>query len=297
MNHRQAIERLEQDHLRRGLSPATLATRVRVALRFLDGFGRPVKRAGAADVRAYLAERRAGGLGPSSVALELGALRAFFRAVLDRDPTEGIQVNNPGPKAPVVLTGEAVQTLLRAASSGPGRPAIKLRDRVCLELLYGAGIRASEAAAIRVSDLSLADQSLQVRPAKQGPPRTLPLPAAAHAHVARYMREGRPHLARSGASEGRLLLTRSGRPLTGRTVTSVVDRVAKRAGIRAHSHALRRAVATHLVAEGVSVEGVRQLLGHADLETTALYVAVDNRDLRRVIETLDLDCSAGATAG
>lgn len=76
--------------------------------------------------------------------------------------------------------------------------------------------------------------------------------------------------------------------MTGRGVTSVVARVGERAGIQVHAHALRRALATHLVAHGVSVEVVRRLLRHADLNVTACYLGVDRRELRRAVETLDL---------
>jgi len=75
--------------------------------------------------------------------------------------------------------------------------------------------------------------------------------------------------------------------MTGRGVTSVVARVGERAGIQVHAHALRRALATHLVAAGVSVEVVRQLLRHADLDVTACYVGVDRSELHRAVRVLE----------
>tara|TARA_R110002072_G_scaffold47902_3_gene131248 strand:- start:102 stop:1010 length:909 start_codon:yes stop_codon:yes gene_type:complete len=289
VRHEAAIKRLERDHLRRGLSPVTTAARVRLARKFLSRVGKPVGKIETDDVRSYLAQRRAEGLAGTSLGLELSHLRAFFRAASSQDPTKGLRVAAQEPRAPLLLSRRVVQDLLLAASTGPGRPEIKLRDRACLELLYGTGVRVSEAAATKVPDLDLVEHSLRVRPAKLGPPRPLPIPEAAVEHIARYLAEGRPLLvARGGGAGDTLLLAREGRPVTSRGVTSIVDRVAKRAGLHVHAHALRRALATHLVEEGVTVEAVRQLLGHADLETTASYVAVKHEELHEAVSLLDL---------
>ena len=289
MKRSEALERLVQDHLRRGLSPNTTAARRRTAERFLERSRKSVLRIKPEDVRAYLARRRAEGIAGTTRALELSNLRAFFDVVGTKNPTAKIRVEHGGPRAPCVPSQANVEALLSECLKGPGSTWGKLRDRACIELLYGAGLRVSEAAAVEITDLSLAEQTVLVRSAKRGKPRLLPLPQRAVEHVTRYLREGRPLIVKRGESGARLLLTRDGRPMQGRVVTSVVDRVAKRAGLKIHAHALRRALATHLVAEGVSVEGVRQILGHAELETTALYVAVSREELRRVVQSLELD--------
>lgn len=108
-------------------------------------------------------------------------------------------------------------------------------------------------------------------------------------HLEAYLREGRPALVRPGVDHrGGLFLSQYGRPLVDNSiVTTLVERAAQNAGVRAHPHALRRSVATHLVREGVPVPCVQELLGHVKLATTACYVAVDRDDLRRAVEVLD----------
>ncbi|MCA9647035.1 MAG: tyrosine-type recombinase/integrase, partial [Myxococcales bacterium] len=141
-----------------------------------------------------------------------------------------------------------------------------------------------------VCDLDLAAGCLLVRRAKRGEPRQLPLPPAALPPLARYLRLGRPRLVRGDvlpAAEQRLLLTERGTPLVANEVLRVVKQVAARAGLRAHPHALRRALATHLVQAGVSIAHVRELLGHVRLDTTQRYVLVEREDLRRAVDVLD----------
>lgn len=108
-------------------------------------------------------------------------------------------------------------------------------------------------------------------------------------HVRRYLLEGRPSLVRPEVDDrGHLLLARTGRPWGKSEPYLTILRVASMAGVRAHPHALRRALSTHLVREGVSVPAVRDLLGHASLATTARYVEVDRAGLHRAVACLDL---------
>ncbi len=296
MRRERALAVFERDHVRRGLSPATLRGRLYTAKRFLRFTDQPVKGVTVRIIREYLAFRSSSGLAANSLALELGHLRAFFRSLnqlgkVKTDPTVGLSVLESDPLPPLVLSRESVIKML-AASSEVQRPqrskAIALRDRACLELLYGAGLRASEAKAIRVVDLRLDDGTLLVRRAKRGVSRVLPLPKSALPHLESYLREGRPALAAGrGLDQGHLLLTKFGTPLGKLTLGQRVTSIAKRAGVEAHPHAFRRALATHLVQEGVTVEAVRQILGHADLETTARYLAVERSELRTTVALLD----------
>ena len=231
---------------------------------------------------------------------EVLVLRAFFATLVGaglarRNPFDRLASPSRTPRrAPVLLSRDAVALLL-ATSSGESRSPreelrrpLALRARACLELLYGLGLRASEAAAIRLTDLDLAEGTLVVQPAKRGPRRALPVPKSALPHVERYLNEGRPVLqARGGGDEGRLLLTTRGAPLDRQSVYRIVVSVVERVGVKAHTHAFRRAVATHLVEEGVSVVVVKELLGHKSLAVTALYVEVMPSELHRAVETLD----------
>jgi integrase/recombinase XerC len=284
----------ERDLKRRGCTPPTLRRLLPTARAFLTATDKPPRKIVADDVRRYLASR-SGSISGKSLAGELAHVRSLFGAlvaaqVVNHDPTEGLSVKHSGSKPPVLLGDQAVSKLL-AAALVPGSSrwsearsrALAQRDRACLELLYGLGLRASEARAALVTDLRLADGALLVRRAKRGSATFLPVPPASLVHLRRYLAEGRPVLA-SGRDAGRLLLSWRGTPLHEGTIGQLVESVARRAGVRAHPHAFRRAVATGLMRSGVNVEVVRQVLGHAKLATTAIYMEVERDDLRATME-------------
>lgn len=278
----------------RGHSPVTIEENVAAARRFLAHAGRPPRRLRRRDVEAYLARLQGAGAARTTIARVLGVLRAFFRSLVaetfQQDPTRGLVVD-PGEPGPRVVPSEAaVAKLLAAADVRPRSgvsPALALRDHALVELLYGLGLRSAEARAAMVGDLCLADGTLSVRPAKRGPPRALPLPPSALPHLVRYLDEGRPRLVKLGRDTGHLLVSKTGRPLHRTEVGVVVRKLARRAGVRCHPHALRRALATHLVGAGVNVRAVQVLLGHQNLDVTQRYLAVDRVGLRRTVDLLE----------
>ncbi len=297
-SHRVALDALEQTLLRRNRAPATRSAVLATARRFLARTRKPIGQVCRTDVRRYLAYR-SGVVGPVTQEGDAYRLHTFFNALVDagllaQSPADGLRVKRARRPDKPALSEAQVQNLLVHALDKPGRGgywsrACRLRDRACLELLYGLGLRRSEACAARIPDLSLADQTLFVRPAKLGKPRTLPLPPAPVPRLQRYLTEARPVLAkRASEPTDHLLLAKNGRPLDLQNVNLLVRRIGARAGIAgAHPHMLRRSLATHLVRAGVSERVVQILLGHAKLTTTAAYLAVDHEELRRTVELLE----------
>jgi site-specific recombinase XerD len=299
-NERQVLLDLLADDLRRRtFAPGTIILLVRTARYFLEHARKPIRQVTSQDVKDYLAARREGGIGPVTQRGELRRLDSFFRAlraaeVIEHDPTEGLIVTKASHKPPILLAEEAVRRLLVASLDRPPRCAdlaapLALRNRACFELLYGVGIRDAEARAVRVLDLRLNEGVLLVRRVKRGEGSFLPLPEASLPHLERYLREGRPALTGKGEDKGFLLVSRSGKPLDKCAIWKLVSSTAKRIGLKAHPHAFRRALATHLVRAGVSVRLVQEILGHRRLTTTATYVSVDLDELRRVVEILEHD--------
>jgi site-specific recombinase XerD len=286
---------------RQGRSRATIVVVQNTAKAFLADIAKPVRHVELADVRAHLAALHARGLADATIAATLVRVRIFFETLVDEgliehDPTEGLNMKPPGRRPQLVLSEAEVQRLLAAAGREEPSPhensdlarAFALRDRALLELLYSAGVRALEASEARLSDLAFKEGSILVRSVKRGEYRRVPLPKATLAAVREYLDRGRPVFASRGVKVSeRLLLSKQGGPVAPTEVWRIVQRVAGRAGVEAHPHAFRRALATHLVRGGVSVEAVRQILGHKELETTAIYVEVDREDLRRAVDTLD----------
>lgn len=301
---RRVLAAYGRELVRRNLAPATRALYLATARRFCARSGGDPRRLTPDAVRGLLA-RRAGEVAGVTYAGEISRLRRFLASLPGSErlvaalPSVGV----PSRQQPQ-LSQAQVCRLLQAAGELPARAsaralACRLRDRACVELLYGVGLRASELLAAQIGDLDLQGGALLVRRAKRGESRAVPLPPAALPHLQRYLVEARPVLAtppaRAEPGEGRgagragahLVLARDGAPLTRDGLRQLVRRAGERAGVDVHPHQLRRALATHLVAAGVGEEAVRLLLGHARLSTTARYVGVERSELRRTVERLE----------
>ena len=224
------------------------------------------------DLRAYLADRRAGGLGNASAARELSALRSFLRYVGGSNahvPTmRGPRVKKglPRPVAPAEVMGLAQDVEDNAREGWVGA-----RDFALLLLLYGAGLRIGEALSLTGVVLPLGD-TLRVT-GKRGKARIVPiLPAVAKA-AARYVAACPWPIDK----ETPLFLGARGGPLQPGVVRASV-RAARRAlrlPERTTPHALRHSFATHLLAGGADLRSLQELLGHASLASTQIYTAVD----------------------
>lgn len=295
-DHASALAAAELDFLRLGLAEATRRSAAQVARAFLRGVERAPAHVALHDVRAFLAACQARGLAPTTQTGYLSHLRAFFAALerqglVEANPTDGVMLPRPSPRPYRRVGEEGVARLLAAALDVPQDDALRVararRDRVALELLYGLALRSAEVRAARVLDLDLTHGLLLVRRAKRGQPVRLPLPPSSLPHVRAHL-ESRPLLARAGEDQGRLVVNDLGRPYKHASgINKLVERAAKRAGLSVHPHALRRGAATHLIRAGAPILAVQHLLGHVEFNTTAIYVDLDQGDLRRAIDTLE----------
>lgn len=233
------------------------------------------------DYAVHLLER---GLAPRSVARSLSSLRAYFSFLLEEgvvtaDPTETLEAPRLGRPLPVVLSVAEVERILGAI-----RPeeAYAFRDRAILEVLYGAGLRVSECAALRVRDLMLEEGLLHVT-GKGSRQRLVPVGGRASDAMRRYLRDLRPRL-ETPASEGYVFLGRHGRRLSRMWIWKIVRRAVRRSGVEkpVTPHTLRHTFATHLLEGGADLAAVQEMLGHADITTTQIYTHVDRAYLRDV---------------
>lgn len=241
-----------------------------------------------ADIRAFMAHRRAGGASGRTVARGLSTLRTFYRH-LER---EGLAASAAvhavrAPKKPHALpkpVTEANARSLAAAQShgGAGIEAwIAARDAAVLGLLYGAGLRISEALGLDRRDAPLPDAQILLRiTGKGGKTRLVPVLPAVRAAVAAYLdlcpwprADGDPLFV--GARGGRL---------SPRIVQLAMARLRGALGLAdtATPHALRHSFATHLLSAGGDLRTIQELLGHASLSTTQIYTQVDEAHLMEV---------------
>jgi integrase/recombinase XerD len=246
--------------------------------------GKPLATATTEDLERCLAELRAGGLSAATIARRTAAARSFFRhlVLLGRrtdNPAAGVQLARKPRSLPRTLSPSEAERLIDAAAGTTPRA---LRDRALTELLYGAGLRVSEAVGLGKTDVDL-DRRLVRATGKGSKERVVPLGRPAAEALRRYLARGRPHLDRRHRPE--LFLNAQGGALTRAGAFLVLRRLAQKAGLepdRVHPHLLRHSFATHLLEGGADLRSVQEMLGHADLSTTELYTHVSDRRRREL---------------
>ena len=249
----------------------------------LAGFlGRSPAEADAEDIRAWLADLRARGQAPSSVARRAAAARTFFRHLVligtrDDNPAADVELPRRRRRLPRPLSPAEVERLIGAANGTQPRA---LRDRALVELLYGAGLRVSEAVGLERAAVDLEGRSVRCV-GKGDKERIVPLGREAVEALRRYLARGRPYLDRRHRPD--LFLNAHGGALTRAGAFLILRRLATKAGLdpaRVHPHILRHSFATHLLEGGADLRSVQEMLGHADLGTTELYTHVSDRRRR-----------------
>jgi len=220
----------------------------------------------------------------SSIKRCLVAIRMFLRFAkligrVQDDFTAVLEGPKLWQKLPTICSKQKVIDLLSAPM--PEEP-FYLRDKAILELLYATGVRASELAGLKTSDLNLDIGYLRCL-GKGNRERVIPIGKAAIAATFEYLRDLRPKLAKSQSGDF-LLLSRTGRPLSRIEVWRLVKKYAIRAGLPRNLtvHTLRHCFATHLLTGGADLRSVQEMLGHVDIATTQIYTHVDQERLRRI---------------
>ena len=261
------------------LAPRTIDAYRRDLSSFADWLGRGVTAVQREDVERYLAELRAAGLASTTIARRAAALRSFFK----HQVLVGARADNPAaevglPKRtrrlPRTLSPGEAERLVEAANGTTPR---SLRDRALVELLYGAGLRVSEAVGLERGAVDLDARLVRVT-GKGDKERIVPIGREAVDALRRYLARGRPFLDRRHRPE--LFLNAQGGALTRAGAFLILRRLAEKASldpVRVHPHLLRHSFATHLLEGGADLRSVQEMLGHADLATTELYTHVSDR--------------------
>jgi integrase/recombinase XerD len=248
---------------------------------WLDG---PIERVSTEQLEQYLAELRAAGLAPATISRRVAAIRSFFRHQLllgarGDNPAAELSLPRRNRTLPRTLSAAEAERLIEAANGTTPRA---LRDRALVELLYGAGLRVSEAVSLQKSSVDL--EARLVRCVGKGSKeRVVPVGRQAAQALRRYLARGRPFLDSRHRPE--LFLNAKGGGLTRAGAFLILRRLAATAGLepdRVHPHLLRHSFATHLLEGGADLRSVQEMLGHADLATTELYTHVTDRRRREL---------------
>jgi integrase/recombinase XerD len=245
-----------------------------------------------ADVETYVGHLRSTGRRPTSVARALSAVRSLHRFLVDEgtveaDPTGDVASPRVPQGIPKALSEDEVTALLSAVT-GDDPPA--RRDRALLEVLYGTGVRISEAVGLRLGDVDLDSHVLRVL-GKGSKERIVPVGRYARTAVRAWLSSaGRGAMeparwARRGDAEAVFLNRRGGR-LTRQGAWAIVHHYGEQVGLagRLTPHVLRHSCATHMLDHGADIRVVQELLGHASIATTQLYTKVSPERLRTVYD-------------
>ncbi len=252
------------------------------------------------DVRAFMAARRADGACSRSLSRSISALRSFFRfleraKLLQNRAVLAVALPKVPLSVPKPLTIPKTQTVLDESNDAykRGQPKwIGARDHAVLVLLYGAGLRVSEAIGIARRDAPLPPRDILRVRGKGGKERVVPVLPAIQTAVERYLALCPFHL----TSEGPLFVGAKGGRLSPRILQLLIARMREALGLpeTATPHALRHSFATHLLGNGADLRSIQELLGHASLSTTQIYTEVDREALLRIYDRAHPRAKSGA---
>jgi integrase/recombinase XerD len=274
-------QRMLEDMSLRGLREETQRDYIRFVRSFAAFLKRSPDSATAEDIRRFQVHQAESGVQPPTVNSSVSALRFLFTVTLDRpDLARRFVLVRQARKLPNVLSVEEVSRLLEAV---PG-----LKYKAALGTAYGAGLRVSEVAALKVDDIDSTRMLIRVEQGKGRKDRNAMLSPQLLGLLRLWWREGRRRnlmLPYGWLFPGR----NSVAPISTRQINRAIHEAADAAGLRKRvtPHTLRHSFATHLLEQDVEIRVIQVLLGHAKLDTTALYARVATKTIRAVTSPLE----------
>lgn len=243
-------------------------------------------------LRRYLALLDTRSFARSTIARRVSAVRSLFGFLAANyeeieDPMGGLELRRTGRKLPEVIAPGEIDSLIESVIVGANRSKAEIspetiRDVALVELLYGSGLRVSEALGLLVTDWESSDFITVT--GKGSKERKVPLSSPSKAAIDRYLAEARPELAcRSDVPSDSLFLNGRGRAMTPRDAR----RIFERAGVGGEGigpHTLRHCFATHLLEGGADLRVIQEMLGHTSIATTQVYTHSSRGRMRRVFD-------------
>ena len=239
-------------------------------------------------IRGFLSQLYEQGLGKTSVARSLAAVRSLYRwlaseGMVEQNPAKLVATPKLPKKLPRVPTIEEMNSVLDGQM--PETAAFPERDRLMLELLYGCGIRNSELTGIDLDDIRLSAEAILIR-GKGKKERYVPFGDSVRSALANYLPARQSLLGKAGKHSPALLINHRGGRLTTRSVGRIVKKVAVARGLSpdVHPHTLRHAFGTHMLEEGADLRAIQELLGHERLATTQRYTQLSMKHVLQVYD-------------
>lgn len=242
-------------------------------------------RVATADVRAWLAQMARDGLSPRSLRRKTQAARAFFKwmqkkGFIASNPASEVQLAKIGRKLPEFVREQEMEQLLENPVHG-GDPALNIRNKLILNILYSCGIRRDELAKITDADVDFHSKEIRVH-GKRDKTRIIPVADSLLAEIKEWqtVRDG----LYSFPQPAPLICSKRGK-LTGRAIYEIVHNLLLATGATHKSpHSLRHTFATSLLNNGAEINSVKELLGHSSLQSTQIYTHLTFSDIRRAYD-------------
>ncbi len=239
-------------------------------------------------IRGFLSHLYEKGLGKTSVARSLAAVRSLYRwlaqeGVVEQNPAALVSTPKLAKKLPRVPTMEEMNSVLDGAM--PEIASFPERDRLMLELLYGCGIRNSELVGINLDDVRVSSEAILIR-GKGKKERYVPFGDGVTSALAAYLPARQLALTESRKNPPALLINQRGGRLTTRSVGRIIKKIAVAKGLSpdVHPHTLRHAFGTHMLEEGADLRAIQEMLGHERLSTTQRYTQLSMKHLLSVYD-------------
>jgi integrase/recombinase XerC len=239
-------------------------------------------------IRGFLSHLYEKGLGKTSVARALAAVRSLYRwlaqeGVVEQNPAKLVSTPKLAKRLPRVPTIEEMNTVIDGQM--PEVAAFPERDRLMFELLYGCGIRNSELVGINVDDIRLSAEAILIR-GKGKKERYVPFGDSVKAGLVGYLPARQRLLSEKKKNISALLINQRGGRLTTRSVGRIIKKIAVAKGLSpdVHPHTLRHAFGTHMLEEGADLRAIQEMLGHERLSTTQRYTQLSMKHVLSVYD-------------
>lgn len=236
------------------------------------------------DLREFIHTLFDMGVSPSSINRKISAVRSYYSFLcsvnrIDNNPADELELLKVGRKLPQTLTIEEVNSIIESANE---KTPAGLRDRLCFELLYGAGLRISELLGLKMGDILMEEELLCIT-GKGNKQRFVPFGKKALFALNKYLRDGKPFLIKQRKTPYLILNTR-GNKMSRMGFLKVLKKYLIKSGVRKKvtPHTFRHSYATHLLQAGADLRAVQELLGHSDISTTQIYTHIDREYLKEV---------------
>ena len=242
---------------------------------FLDSQGRTkLHSIETKDIKAYLEHQQENGMAISSISRSLAAIRSFFKycyynGLISEDPSNKVASLKQERRAPEILSQDDVKKLLEQPK---GHNLKGKRDRAMLETLYATGIRVSELINLKLDHVDIGKKTLRCTTGRKS--RDIPVNDKAIDALTDYLQSARIHMIKS-KSESNLFVNCTGMPMTRQGFWKIVKEYAKSANVNKQisPHILRHSFAAHQLASGADLNQLKELLGHADIAATQVYLS------------------------